>query len=54
MADEGLVKMIYSSKAEGTRRRRRPRKIWVDVVRQMIRARDISDEDVRGLTGDWM
>lgn len=53
MADDRWVKKIYSSMVEGTTNGSRPRKRWIDVMREIIRARDVSD-DVRGLTGDGM
>lgn len=54
MANERLVKKIYSSTAGSTRRRSRLQKRWIDAVRDMIKAWDISDEDATGLIWDWM
>lgn len=43
MADNRLVKKIYSTIARGTRSWMR----WVDTERESIKARDMSYEDVR-------
>lgn len=53
MANDILVRQIYGSTAKGTRRGR-PRKILTDAARELIKAKDNSNEDTREKAGDWI
>lgn len=53
MAHDRLVKQIPIRATEGTKRVK-PQSRWVDAMRELIKARDISDDDFRELIGDWM
>lgn len=69
MAHDRLFKNIKSTVAEGSRRQSRPQKRWMDAMKDLMRARDIFDEDAihmlwdqvqwkhfeceAGLTGNW-
>lgn len=49
VAEDKMVMRTYRSTVEGTKEKGRLRKRWIDIVRELIWARGISDEDVRGM-----
>ena len=56
MEDDRLVKRVYDSEVMGGRRRGRPRKCWIDGVKEVLERKGLSMEEARECVqdrGEW-
>ena len=52
MGDERLVKRVYESEVRGVRRRGRPRKCWMDGVKETLGKRGLSLQEAKASVQD--